>query len=92
MGMRSKFLRHRRYPPAALRTGLEGVTQVKLSVDRHGRLVGEPTIAHSSGHTVLDAEALRVVRVAAPFDPLPEHTPKDVMIFVIPIDFRIQAG
>ncbi len=90
--MRASFLRHRRYPPAALRMGLEGVAKVKLTVDRRGRLVGEPSLVASTGHAVLDEEALRVVRVAAPFAPLPENTEKDEMVFVIPIDFRIQGS
>jgi TonB family protein len=87
--MRRKLLRHRRYPPAALRTGLQGIVQVKIAVDRRGRLVGEPVVVKSSGHPVLDAEALRIARVASPFDPLPSNASKDVHRIVIPIDFHI---
>jgi protein TonB len=90
-GMRASMLRHRRYPAAALRGALEGTTKVELSIDRSGRLVGEPKVARSSGHTVLDEEALRIVRVAAPYGALPEGTTKAVMVFVIPIDFRLDA-
>lgn len=88
--MRAAFLRHRRYPPAALRLRLAGVAKVKLAVDRGGRLVGQPSIMESTGHDVLDEEALRVVRAAAPFSPLPDDSEKDVMVFVIPIDFRVE--
>ncbi len=88
--MRSKLLRHRRYPPAALRTGLEGVVKVKIAVDRRGRIVGEPVVVQSSGHPVLDAEALRIARVAAPYDPFPDDVDKDVHKIVIPIDFHIE--
>jgi len=89
MGVHSAMARHRRYPPAALQQRLEGVVKVRLVVDRRGRLVGNPTVAKSSGHRVLDEEALRMVRVAAPFRPLPEDADKDTMVFVIPMDFSI---
>jgi protein TonB len=88
--MRDAFLRNRNYPVAALRLRLEGVVKVKLSVDRKGRLVGAPSVVQSSGHTVLDDEALRVVKASAPFDPLPQGVEKDPMLFVIPIDFHIR--
>jgi protein TonB len=90
-GMRRRLLAHRRYPPAALRNGLEGVVKVKIGVDRRGRLVGEPTVAHSCGHPVLDDEALRMVRAASPFAPLPERADKEVVVFVIPLAFEIQV-
>ena len=90
-GMRKAFLSHRRYPPAALRSKLEGVAKVKLRVDRRGRLVGKPIIVTSSGHAILDEEALRVVKASAPFDPLPANANKDVLVFVIPIDFRLKG-
>ncbi|MCX4242480.1 energy transducer TonB [Paraliomyxa miuraensis] len=89
MGVHGAMARHRRYPPAALQQRLEGVAKVRLVVDRRGRLVGDPTIARSSGHRVLDEEALRMVRVAAPFEPLPDDADKDTMVFVIPMDFSI---
>src|SRR5690606_41698135 len=87
MGVHSAMARRRRYPPAALQQRLEGVVKVRLVVDRRGRLVGNPTVAKSSGHRVLDEEALRMVRVAAPFRPLPEDADKDTLVFVIPMDF-----
>jgi outer membrane biosynthesis protein TonB len=38
---------------------------------------------------VLDAEALRIAKVAAPYDPFPEDAEKDVHKIVIPIDFHL---
>lgn len=82
------FMRHRQYPPAALRLRLEGVAKVRVTVDRHGKLLGKPELVASSGHDVLDVEALRAAEAAAPFEALPEGTP-DQKSFVIPIAFRI---
>jgi len=87
-GVHAAFMRHRQYPPAALRLRLEGVAKVRVTVDRHGKLLRAPELAESSGHDVLDDEALRAAAAAAPFDVLPEGTP-DEKSFVIPIAFRI---
>jgi protein TonB len=89
--VRAELVRHRRYPPAALRLGLEGVAKVELAIDRRGSLVGAPRVIQSSGHAVLDEEALRVVEAAAPFVAPPQHGDKDVLVFVIPIDFRLSG-
>jgi len=84
--------RHKRYPPAALRLGLEGIAKIKLSVDRSGALAAQPELVQSSGHTVLDEEAVRVVRTAAPFAALPSGAHKPVFVFVVPIEFRVVDG
>jgi protein TonB len=88
--VRARFVEHRRYPPAAMRLRLEGIAKVKLRIDRSGRLVGTPELVGSSGHAVLDDEALRVVRAAGPFAPFPPHCDKPELVFVIPIDFRLE--
>lgn len=85
----ASFMRQRRYPPAALRLRLEGIVKVRVTVDRKGRLVKQPDLAESSGHDVLDQEALRAAVASAPFDPLPAGAPHDEKSFVIPIAFRI---
>jgi periplasmic protein TonB len=88
-GMREAMLRHRRYPAAALQAGLEGTAKIELSVDRRGRLVGKPRVVASSGHAVLDEEALRIVKAGSPYAPPPAGS-KEVMVFVIPIDFHVR--
>lgn len=89
-GCRGRFMRQRRYPPAALRLRLEGTVKVKVEIDRRGQIVGKPTIAKSSSHQVLDNEALRAVEASAPFPPLPSHAKKASIVLVIPIDFKLQ--
>jgi len=89
-GCRGRFMRQRRYPPAALRLRLEGTVKVKVEIDRAGHIVGAPSVAKGSGHEVLDNEALRAVRASAPFPPLPAHAKKKSIVLVIPIDFKLQ--
>ncbi|MDO9585686.1 MAG: energy transducer TonB [Syntrophales bacterium] len=58
------------YPRQASERKKEGTTKVRFSLDKNGKLV-ESRIVSSSGHDLLDREALDVVRAAAPYEPFP---------------------
>ena len=58
------------YPEPALRYGLQGRLVVQFTVLESGE-VEKATLVRSSGFAVLDHEALRAVRAAAPFHPIP---------------------
>lgn len=61
------------YPDEARRRGLSGRLIMNVSIRRDGS-VADMTITESSGHRVLDEAAMRTVRLAAPFAPLPKTT------------------
>ena len=63
--------RHKRYPAAALRAGISGATRLAITIDRSGGLAGA-RISASSGHQILDQEALAVARRAAPYPRPPD--------------------
>lgn len=81
---------HKRYPAQARRLRLEGTVLVEVDVARDGSLSGPPVISRSSGHAVLDEEALRMVRAAAPFAALPAGLAGATAHFVLPIRFGIR--
>jgi protein TonB len=58
------------YPSRALRYGLQGKLRLEFTILRNGRLE-EVHLIRSSGSHVLDEEAVRAVRAAAPYRPLP---------------------
>ncbi len=58
--------RNRRYPAEAQRAGISGVVRVSIRIDSSGRLTAA-SIRASSGHDLLDREALATVRRASPF-------------------------
>jgi len=60
------------YPKEACARQETGTAVVKFSIAEEGILV-DSLIISSSGHDVLDSEALRVVRTAGPFNPLPKQ-------------------
>lgn len=79
--------RHLRYPQLARRRHQQGITQVRFRVDLAGRLAGS-ALERSSGHALLDQEALAVLVRAQPLPPPPPELARvDV---VLPITFRVR--
>jgi protein TonB len=58
------------YPEEALRNGVSGELLMVFTINKAGSLTFI-RLVHSSGYPVLDDEALRAVKVSAPFDPFP---------------------
>lgn len=75
----------RRYPTAARARRQEGVAQVRFTLDARGRVL-DASLVRSSGHAVLDREALDTVRRAAPL-PAPPPGSADPLTLVVDIDF-----
>jgi periplasmic protein TonB len=71
---RSQFIgaavRYKRYPLAARDNGWEGDVLVHLEIAASGELA-ELKVKRSSGHPVLDEQALEMFRLAAPQVPMP---------------------
>jgi protein TonB len=76
----------------AVRLGMQGTAHIQLRVRRDGSLMEPPRLVTSSGHGVLDAEALRMVEAAAPFEPLPDSASRSDAGFVIPVVFSLRSG
>lgn len=64
------------YPDLALKYGLQGKLLLEFSILGNGELE-RAKIIRSSGSNLLDEEALRAVRSAAPFSPIPPWIGKD---------------
>lgn len=65
------------YPTEARRAGLYGTLRMLVSLKKDGT-IKEVAILQSSGSTVLDDAAIRIVRMASPFSPFPEEMRKSV--------------
>ena len=78
------------YPRAAERRGIEGTVRIHVVVSRDGRLADAPSVQQTSGDEELDAQAVRMVEAAAPFEALPDTYRKPTIEFVIPIDFTLR--
>lgn len=58
------------YPEVALRYGLQGRLSLEFTIGGSGQLE-QLRLIRSSGSQVLDEEALRAIKAAAPFPPIP---------------------
>jgi TonB family protein len=58
------------YPYEAAVAGIEGELTVDFVIARSGK-VESIALVRGSGHKILDDEAIRSIRIAAPFDPIP---------------------
>lgn len=81
--------RHLKYPEEQLRDGIQGRVVVKFYVDTLGR-VCEPTIIRGKD-SVLDREALRVVRLFPDFTPGRLNGQKVSVWMTLPIVFKLPA-
>lgn len=62
--------RFKRYPRSAIDNNWEGAVVVRMTIGADGRIAALG-VARSSGHEVLDRQALDMFRTAKPFVPLP---------------------
>lgn len=70
------------YPAAARDAGITGSLRMAVEIRANGSL-GKVEISRSSGFPLLDKSALRIVKMAAPFAPLPTSITKEADLLVI---------
>jgi periplasmic protein TonB len=58
------------FPDVARRQKLSGTPVIEVTIGSDGRLL-ESVIRRSSGHAEIDEAAMRILKLAAPFDPFP---------------------
>jgi protein TonB len=80
--------RHKRYPDAARSRGIAGEVQIVFSMDRSGRVV-RSRIQHSSGSSLLDAEAVELFKRASPLPLPPPAVQGEILEYSLPIRFRM---
>lgn len=78
--------RFKRYPELARREGLSGTAEVRVAVAPGQRLA---ELSRSSGHAVLDAAALEMLRLAAARAQLPESLRDRQFAVLLPVVFEV---
>lgn len=81
-----KFARKQSYPAHLIDTGVEGVVTVELMVDGAGNITAQ-RVSKSSGHELLDMEALSLAQQISPLPALPDGREKFKVN--IPLNYRI---
>lgn len=83
--------RYQKYPPLAQRRGWEGTAEVHLQIAADGK-VTSITLGKSSGRSVLDEEALDMVRRASPLPQAPQNLRGRELTVTVPIVFKLQES
>ena len=65
-----------KYPKKAARQGISGDLYIMFSINKNGEL-GDVEILRTSGHRNLDRAAVKALKDAEPFWPLPDDWPED---------------
>ncbi|WP_394356071.1 energy transducer TonB family protein [Brytella acorum] len=80
----------KRYPSDAMADHQEGVPTVTFTMDRKGHVLSV-TLASSSGHALLDQEAVALPKRADPLPPPPDSVTGDPVTLTVPIEFYIKS-
>jgi protein TonB len=81
--------RHKRYPAEAQRARQEGITYVRFTMSRDGRVLSA-RIERASGVASLDQEGLDLLHRAQPLPPLPSDQPGESLELVVPVQFFLR--
>lgn len=81
--------RYRRYPETARREGQTGTAEVRVTVEAAGAM-RQAELSRSSGHALLDAAALEMLREAASHAVLPESLRGRRFAVLLPVVFEVE--
>jgi len=79
------------YPVEAKRRQLTGILMLEVAINQDGT-INNIRLVRSSGRKVLDEAAKKIVRMSAPFAPLPAALRKDVDILHITRTWQFKSG
>jgi TonB family protein len=89
--IKERIMRQWIYPPNAKDNLLEGSLMAVFSLDSGGQILGV-RVTRTSGHEILDREAVRAISTAAPFPPLPEHVRVKRLHVKAAFDYRLTSS
>ena len=87
--LKAHLLPHRRYPEQARIWRLQGTAHIRFSLNGNGD-IQKRQIHQTSGHVLLDKEALALLRRAEPMPPPPLKTGETLFHITLPILFALR--
>lgn len=78
------------YPAEAIKKIQEGTCLLRITVDRQGN-IADVLLLESSGHRVLDEEAMQAVRQGATYGPLPRAYPNEELKIMAFFQYRLSG-
>lgn len=89
-GIVSRLTDSRRYPPQARADHEEGIVLVSFALDRQGHVL-TPRLARTSGHPLLDQEALAMLKRVGALPPPPSSVTQDPVFLTLPVMFCLNT-
>lgn len=86
--IRARLAQLHRYPKLARRRNQQGTAALRFVVNRQGQIVSNKVVT-SSGHRLLDAEALKLIERASPLPPLPDEVRRFTLEVNMPVAYRL---
>lgn len=86
----SRLTDSRRYPPQARADHEEGIALVSFALDRRGHVL-TPSLARTSGHPLLDQEAVAMLKRVGALPPPPSSVPQDPVFLTLPVMFCLNT-
>ncbi len=83
--------KHKQYPKIAQMRGWTGDVLLDLKIDGSGNVLSAK-VRESSGHEVLDNQALEMVRKASPFPAPPEALRSRSFNITVPVSFKLESA
>ncbi|SNB45924.1 energy transducer TonB [Geobacter sp. DSM 9736] len=80
-----------RYPPDAVRMGIEGTTPVRITFNRNGEVV-KAEILESSGSRILDEEVTRTLKAIGPVGSFPKGYQRETFKLIAFFQYGIISG
>jgi protein TonB len=81
--------KYKQYPRVAQIRGWEGQVDLEIEIDSNGNVLAT-RILQSSGHEILDKQALEMVKKASPLPPPPDALRGRTFTVFVPIPFRLE--
>lgn len=81
--------KHKEYPRSARLRRQEGTVLLYFAINAAGEVLAH-RIERSSGHGLLDEEAMAMIRRATPVPPLPEDMNRERLEVVVPVQFLLR--
>ena len=87
--LQAHLARFKKYPPEAQMRHQEGTPVLRFTMTRDGRVLSYG-LASSSGHELLDLEAVSLMQRAQPLPPLPPELSQATIQLAVPLRFQIR--
>ncbi|MEM7251073.1 MAG: TonB family protein [Pseudomonadota bacterium] len=87
--VRATIAKKQRYPARAKRRRIEGIVNVRFTIQRDGQVI-DVRIEKSAKDKTLDNATLALIRSAGPFPPLPAALANKPLDVVLPIRYRLK--